>query len=96
MRIYNFISVVILFLSLNVFSDEICGSKIIKIGESMHRIKLLCGEPLSKEVVGEIKLNTSSGEEKLYITEWVYDKQGKLLVLTFHGSVLSDMIKLDK
>lgn len=77
-------------------ASDYCGTSIIDIGKSMHRIRSVCGEPLSKEVIGEIKSINGNEEEKVYITEWVYDRQDKLLILTFHGSTLFKISKIDK
>jgi hypothetical protein len=92
----NIVAAICIISALNPVTAEYCGSKLIAVGESMHRIKLICGEPISKEIIGEIQSIEGNIKEKLYIAEWVYDRGDKLLILTFHGSTLAKITKLDK
>lgn len=73
-----------------------CGGKVIQVGDSLHKVKKYCGEPTSKEVIGEYKqkekskrqTTVSGSEQMMYITEWAYYAYDKVTMFVFHGSKL--------
>lgn len=73
-----------------------CGSKVIQVGDSIHKVKKYCGDPSSKEVVGEYKqrekskreVTVSSSEQMTYVTEWAYYSYDKITTYVFHGNTL--------
>ena len=83
------------------FSDDscMCGAKIITIGAAMQIVRLNCGEPLEKEVIGEVVRKGATKEapkEVLYITEWTYDKIDQFLIITFYGSTVNSIKTITK
>jgi hypothetical protein len=78
-----------------------CGTDLVSPGYLKYEVLETCGEPLSREIVGEVEIYdpgriyerqqrryTGSGTKIiLYIEEWIYDKGG-LHVLRFEGNRL--------
>jgi hypothetical protein len=78
-----------------------CGTDLVSPGYLKYEVLEICGEPLSREIVGEVEITdpgriydrhdrryTSRGTKIiLYIEEWIYDKSG-LHVLRFEGNRL--------
>ena len=78
-----------------------CGSDLVSPGYLKYEVLQTCGEPLSREIVGEVELSDSDriydrrwhrsvgGGSRvfLYLEEWLYDKSG-LYVLRFEGNRL--------
>jgi len=79
-----------------------CGSDLVSPGYLKYEVLQTCGEPLSREIVGEVELADSdrlydrrwsryegrgSSRIVLYLEEWLYDKAG-LHVLRFEGNRL--------
>jgi len=72
-----------------------CGSDLIDLGETMYEIRTSCGEPYSVQGVGEkrhysrYKSNKHRSVESIvYLTEWIYERDDGIYVLTFEGSRL--------
>lgn len=71
-----------------------CGSAFVSIGDTMYKVRQLCGEPTSQQTVGERTTYEILGHEQLkvkdtnYLVEWIYEKDGGLYILTFEGSRL--------
>jgi hypothetical protein len=78
-----------------------CGSDLVSPGYLKYEVLQTCGEPLSREIVGEVELSDGDriydrrwkryegGGSRivLYLEEWLYDKSG-LHVLRFEGNRL--------
>ena len=78
-----------------------CGSDLVTPGYLKYEVQQRCGEPLSRELVGEVELGESGstydrensrfrdrdGRVFLYIEEWLYKTDG-LYVLRFEGNTL--------
>lgn len=78
-----------------------CGSDLVLPGYLKYEVLQSCGEPLSKELVGEVEFRDSGSlydrrnsrfrnrESRvfLYIEEWLYKIDG-LYVLRFEGNTL--------
>lgn len=78
-----------------------CGSDLVTPGYLKYEVFTICGEPLFKDIVGEVEIRDSdqivdrrysryqgSGTTViLYIEEWIYDKGG-LHLLRFEGNRL--------
>ena len=73
-----------------------CGNALILLGETMHEVRSACGEPVSVQPVGErktyriLKNQDLKIEDITYVTEWIYEKNFGLYILTFEGSRLVD------
>lgn len=71
-----------------------CGSDLINLGETMFEVRRSCGEPYSIRDVGEkrqfsgVYKKKRSVEFVLYLTEWIYERNDGIYVLTFEGSRL--------
>lgn len=82
----------ILVVTTGAFSDTSfrCGNEIISEGDTMYRVKDRCGEPDSEQHVGEKTVYKSKlkGKQIRYITEWIYERNGRIVILTFEGSRL--------
>lgn len=71
-----------------------CGSDLIDLGETMYEVRKSCGEPYSIQDVGEkrhysrYKSKRRSVESIVYLTEWIYERDDGIYVLTFEGSRL--------
>lgn len=78
-----------------------CGSDLVSPGYLKFEVLQTCGEPLSREMVGEVEIfdtdriydrrysryHARGSRIILYIEEWIYDKGG-LHVLRFEGNRL--------
>ena len=78
-----------------------CGGDLVAPGYLKYEVRQRCGEPLSKELVGEVEFSDSvnaydrrdtrnAGRDRrvfLYIEEWLYKTDG-LYVLRFEGNTL--------
>jgi hypothetical protein len=78
-----------------------CGADLVTPGYLKFEVSKTCGEPLSKEIVGEVEFFDSDDfydrrysrfPERdrrllLYVEEWIYDSGG-LVVLRFEGNRL--------
>lgn len=78
-----------------------CGSDLVSPGYLKFEVLQTCGEPLSREMVGEVEIfdadriydrrysryHARGSKVILYIEEWIYDKAG-LHVLRFEGNRL--------
>jgi len=78
-----------------------CGSDLVTPGYLKYEVLKSCGEPLSREVVGEVEIidpgriydgnylrgHDFSRKVILFIEEWLYDRNG-LNVLRFEGNRL--------
>lgn len=71
-----------------------CGSDLIDLGETMYEVRRSCGEPHSIRDVGEKRQYRVHNKKRLgveyvvYITEWIYERNDGIYVLTFEGSRL--------
>ncbi len=72
-----------------------CGNKLISLNDTMYQVRDACGEPFSVQNVGEKKTYKILKDEKLriesitYLTEWIYQSNNGIYVLTFEGSRLA-------
>jgi len=72
-----------------------CGNALILIGDTMHEVRSECGEPQSQQRTGERRIYRILKKERLKIedittiTEWIYEKNQGLYILTFEGSRLT-------
>lgn len=100
---YRFIPTAILFLLLGLLPHSHagetsfrCGSNLISLGDTMHEVRKSCGDPFSSQAVGEKKSFKILHNEKLriesitYLTEWIYESNNGIYVLTFEGSRLGE------
>lgn len=71
-----------------------CGNDLIELGYTTYQVQDSCGEPDSKDVIGEAgaprihKANPDDSQGALYITQWTYKKDSGIYILTFEGSRL--------
>ena len=71
-----------------------CGNELISIGDTMHKVRNTCGNPLSEQRIGEKRTFKIYNEDQLkienliYVYEWYYEKGGGTYILTFEGSRL--------
>ncbi len=71
-----------------------CGNSLVSIGDTMSKVRRLCGNPLSEQQVGERRTFRIYKQEQLkieditYVTEWIYEKHQGEYILTFEGSRL--------
>lgn len=76
-------------------SRLLCGNERISEGDTMHEVRLDCGNPVSEQEVGETVISSRylnqhrRVEERRYVTEWVYDKGDFIHTLVFEGSELT-------
>lgn len=82
---------------LSCYADKRCGGDLISPGKLMYVTIEKCGEPLSRERVGEVRYleKKDNLERVIYLTELLYKESGGYYVLTFEGSRLikSEFIK---
>ncbi len=78
-----------------------CGSDLVAPGYLKYEVLQICGEPLSREIVGEVEIvdsdriydrrysryHSRGSKVILYIEEWIYEKSG-LHLLRFEGNRL--------
>ena len=78
-----------------------CGSDLVSPGYLKYEVLQICGEPISREMVGEVEIfdtdrlydrrysryQSRGSRVILYIEEWIYDK-GSLFLLRFEGNRL--------
>jgi Protein of unknown function (DUF2845) len=63
-----------------------CGNNYISdIGDHMHVVRKHCGEPAVEQKIGEKEV---SNHNFMYLTEWIYEKDQGIYILTFEGSRL--------
>jgi hypothetical protein len=71
-----------------------CGSDLIELGYTMYQVKGSCGAPDSEQVIGAKEISKvrpgvrEKGETELNITEWIYERDSGIYVLTFEGDRL--------
>ena len=71
-----------------------CGNAFVNLGDTMHKIRQMCGEPASQQTVGErttydiLKDEQLKVKETNYVVEWIYEKDQGLYILTFEGNRL--------
>jgi hypothetical protein len=67
-----------------------CGKQLVNVGDLKHEVKLACGEPISKEVIGYIDKNVLGGDRirVLKIEEWIILSDGYYYSLVFEGNRL--------
>ena len=67
-----------------------CGNELALPGDLKHKILLVCGTPISKEVIGYID-KEKDGERirVLKIEEWVIQSSGYFYSLVFEGNKLT-------
>ena len=78
----------------------LCGGVSIYVGESKHKVRELCGDPDSIEIVGTKRVTSqlrsryglSETETEVTIQEWRY--KGKGYVFTIIGSVVSGFTEI--
>lgn len=101
-RIHHTLFLLVLFAMFHVGGEEVlarddslrCGSDLIDLGETMYEVRRSCGEPYSIRDVGEKRQYRLHNKKRLgveyvlYITEWVYEHNDGIYVLTFEGSRL--------
>lgn len=66
-----------------------CGNELAKEGDLKHEVRVACGEPLSREVIGYIDKERNGDRIRvLEIEEWIVEAQGYYYSLIFEGNVL--------
>jgi hypothetical protein len=66
-----------------------CGNDLIDIGDSKSRVVYLCGQPFSKEIVGQTKIPDNKAGIEFIIERWTYDTSVRYFtILTFKGDRL--------
>jgi hypothetical protein len=71
-----------------------CGSDLITMGYTMYQVKNSCGAADSEQVIGSSDLSKVRVADKekadtaLNITEWIYNRDGGIYILTFEGDRL--------
>jgi hypothetical protein len=71
-----------------------CGSDLIELGYTMYQVKGSCGAPDSEQVIGSREVSRvragvrDKAETSLNITEWIYERDAGIYVLTFEGDRL--------
>ena len=71
-----------------------CGNALILIGDTVHEVRRECGNPVSEHRAGErktyriLKNDHLKIEDITYVTEWIYEKDLGIYILTFEGSRL--------
>ena len=66
-----------------------CGNDLIDIGDSKSRVIYLCGQPFSKEIVGQTKIPDNKAGIEFIIERWTYDTSVRYFtILTFKGDRL--------
>lgn len=75
-----------------------CGSSLISLGDTMYAVRKACGDPTHEQRVGERRRYTSDKakrskiEDITYLTEWIYERDQGVYLLTFEGSRLVNKI----
>ena len=66
-----------------------CNSQLVSVGDRKFTVANKCGEPISRELIGE-RTYTERGQERTdYIEEWIFDlRYGFFDILTFEGGKL--------
>lgn len=66
-----------------------CNSRLVSVGDRKFEVAETCGEPMSKEFIGERTYRDGGRERTDTIEEWVYDlRYGFYDILTFEGGKL--------
>jgi hypothetical protein len=76
-----------------------CGTDLIDIGNSKSRVAYLCGQPFSKEIIGQTKVADNKSGIEFIVERWTYDTSvverwtydtsvGYFTILTFKGDRL--------
>jgi hypothetical protein len=79
-----------------------CGSDLIEVGYTMYQVKNSCGTPDSEQVTGSSEASGGAvkrlprrgvvgegcSDVTLNITEWIYNRDSGLYILTFEGDKL--------
>lgn len=66
-----------------------CGNDLIDIGDTKTRIIYLCGQPISKEIIGQTKIPDNKAGIEFVIERWTYDTSVRYFtILTFKGDRL--------
>ena len=71
-----------------------CGNDLITVSYTMYQVKSSCGAPDAEQVVGQREATRlheavpGKTDIALNITEWIYDRDGGLYILTFEGDRL--------
>jgi len=65
-----------------------CGSDLVNEGYLKIEVLNSCGEPISREIVGEMEYRDDNKKKILYLEEWIYENNGYYYILQFEGSRL--------
>jgi len=66
-----------------------CNSQLVSVGDRKFTVAHKCGEPISRELVGERTCMERGQERTDYIEEWIFDlRYGFFDILTFEGGKL--------
>ena len=66
-----------------------CGNELASIGDLKHEVKLACGTPISKEVIGFIDQEKEGDRIRvLKIEEWIVESSSRYYSLVFEGNTL--------
>ncbi|MEJ2165796.1 MAG: DUF2845 domain-containing protein [Desulfobacterales bacterium] len=69
-----------------------CGNSLIDIGDSKSRVAYLCGQPISKEIVGRTEIPENQKAAEFILERWTYDTSPQYFtILTFKGDRLIRM-----
>ena len=66
-----------------------CGTQLAMPGDLKHKVLLVCGKPVSKEVIGYIDKEKNGDRIRvLKIEEWIIQTSGHYYSLVFEGNKL--------
>lgn len=66
-----------------------CGSDLASIGDLKNEVRLACGEPFSKEVIGYIDQEKDGDRIRVMkIEEWIVKEENRYYSLVFEGNKL--------
>ena len=69
-----------------------CGGNLIDIGDSKSRVAYLCGQPVTKDIVGRTQVPESRRGVEFIVERWTYDTSSQYFtILTFKGDRLVRM-----
>lgn len=66
-----------------------CGLDLATEGDLKHEVKVACGEPISRDVIGYIDEERRGNRIRvLEVEEWILEQKGYYYSLIFEGNVL--------
>ncbi|WP_170920445.1 DUF2845 domain-containing protein [Desulfacinum hydrothermale] len=72
-----------------------CSGRLVRIGDSKVDVLAKCGPPLYEQFVGERKIRTRFGHDKLILEDWIYNfgPTDFIHILRFEGSRLVEILR---